>query len=833
VRDGLARALDAPVALGRAKLTLLPLPAIELERLVIGDVRGFARPAAWPKGGLASAASARAEVEFAPLWSRRIELRRLALRDVRVTAIVNEQGEVNWEGLTRARAAESQGGAFDLALRQVTLENGRAEWYDGRTGRYLRARRADGELVLVSRRGGRDFAARTRLVVRELGDRKDWPLGAEPIALGLDVAREDTADAWAVQRLALERGGLTLSGKGRIDGPERRLTFALDQTRLPLADVLALLPRGHGEAFEGIDGAGTLRVGLEARGPTTRGRTPAIRARALLDDGTLRFGGRGTAFEHVHFDLVATEQGLDVRGFDGRIGRSSLSATGQVRGWDDPRVRGNVRANLDLAEVGNFLPLADSTKLAGRADVSLEAAGRLPIVGLHGERRALQTIEWSGRARLASASASGVGLGVPARDVNGDFTFSPGLATVTGLRATLGRSDVLIEGTVERPQDFVAALLDSSRTREASGTARFDLRSRVFDGDELFPVRKAPTRWPRVRAEGTFRVASAKFRRFAGTRLTGIVRYDDRVVTIDRGVADAYGGRVRGGARFDLRDPARAQYSVAASAESLSADAVLSAWTPVKDVAFGTLQLTANLEGHGFTAAEVTQSLTMKGLAHVIGGRLAGARVLAKIAEFTHNDAYRILSFRDLSAPFRVQRGRVVLEPIALSSGENEWLAQGSIGLDGSLDLRVAAVLPPSEVKQLPASVVRGVGAFLDEQGKLTLDLLVRGTVKSPSVEWDSERTASRLLERLPGTIGGFAEKLGVHLSDSLATSGKTAEQAADSAVAAQQRKLEQEAERQKEALAKRAADELAKLFVRHSAPEDTAALDSTFRAPK
>ncbi len=101
VNRGLSRALDAPVRLERARLTLFPVPAIALDELVIGDGRGYVRPAAWPRGGLASAAHARAVIELAPLWSRRLVVRELVLTDARVTAIVNERGEANWSTLVR------------------------------------------------------------------------------------------------------------------------------------------------------------------------------------------------------------------------------------------------------------------------------------------------------------------------------------------------------------------------------------------------------------------------------------------------------------------------------------------------------------------------------------------------------------------------------------------------------------------------------------------------------------------------------------------------------------------------------------------------------------
>jgi hypothetical protein len=178
----------------------------------------------------------------------------------------------------------------------------------------------------------------------------------------------------------------------------------------------------------------------------------------------------------------------------------------------------------------------------------------------------------------------------------------------------------------------------------------------------------------------------------------------------------------RAAAWFDFNDRRHPRYQVHGTADQVDANQLFSAWTPAKNVAFGTLQMTIDLDGAGLTAAELRKSLSAKGIAQVLGGKLAGADLFAGLARFTGVDQWRILSFRDLSAPFHVTNGRVVFDPLALTSGETDWLAQGSVGLDGTLAFDVAALVPPSMVPQLPQALARVAGAALDPSGRLTLD---------------------------------------------------------------------------------------------------------------
>jgi hypothetical protein len=295
---------------------------------------------------------------------------------------------------------------------------------------------------------------------------------------------------------------------------------------------------------------------------------------------------------------------------------------------------------------------------------------------------------------------------------------------------------------------------------------------------------------------------------------------------------DAYGGSARGSAWFDFNDRTHPRYQVHGTADQVDANQLFTAWTPAKNVAFGTLQMTIDLDGAGLTAAELRKSLSANGIAQVLGGKLAGADVFAGLARFTGVDQWRILSFRDLSAPFRVTNGRVVFDPLALTSGQTDWLAKGSLGLDGTLAFDVAALVPPSMVPQLPQSLARVAGAALDPSGRLTLDLTIGGTLSHPQIEWNADRTASRLLERGPETLLALVSTLGGSLQDSIKTGQSTIDAIAGALFDAQRSQITQDAADQQKDLGGTALAELERLFRERPKPAPPPVVDSTQAAP-
>jgi uncharacterized protein involved in outer membrane biogenesis len=269
LRQELARRLDAPVRLERAEVRVFPRLSIRVDGLALGDPRGFARPASWPQGGLVTARRAEASLALLPLLSRRLEIHAVRLEDVDVTAVRNERGGGNWEFGETAAPPPTGSAAFDLDVRRIDLARARIRSYDARDGLYLEVRRLDASLALRSTGGGRDQRLRLSAAAIGLGGRTPWPLGDRPISFDADVESREHGARWLVRRVGLTRGRLALSGSGSVEGPERTLTFALDQATVPhpFHELLVRLNDAYQATLIGLSGATLARDSIRLSPP--------------------------------------------------------------------------------------------------------------------------------------------------------------------------------------------------------------------------------------------------------------------------------------------------------------------------------------------------------------------------------------------------------------------------------------------------------------------------------------------------------------------------------------------------------------------------------------
>ncbi|MBI3538794.1 MAG: hypothetical protein HY076_00775 [Candidatus Eisenbacteria bacterium] len=487
--------------------------------------------------------------------------------------------------------------------------------------------------------------------------------------------------------------------------------------------------------------------------------------------GSFRYAGAPAGVEALGFTARFAPDSLAIGDLAAKIGGQPVAATLVATRFADPWVRFSARGDVDLAAVGPMVAPRD-TKLGGRVAVNVAGSGRAKDPG---------SLALDGGAILKGVSVRSPMLPKPVEDVHGDVRFSQTRASVTGFGARAGKSSFALDATVTRPLALFGPPAPSAGAAPAAGAAiaapvapgagastsippatmDFTLTSPYLDLGEIMPTTAggAPVL---PNAVGGGRVA---IRRLIDQKLdvqdvAATVTLAPRVMTVTQYAMRAYGGRAAGTAKFDLRDPAKPAFDVQSKVDSLEADAILSAWTPAKNLLHGALSTNLQLSGSGASPADLKRTITAVGLALVADGTFGPGPTLEALARYVHVPALKTVKFKDAKVPFRVEHGAVVTDPVVLSGPYGDWRLIGSIGFDGALDYAVSATLPKEVASALGANAALAAGALSDDQGRILLDLRVRGPAAAPSVSWDTGAMRDRIAGRVSQAIAGQRSRL-------------------------------------------------------------------------
>lgn len=758
--------LSREVRFGDARLGLFPPVRLTIREPALAEPGGF------DEGTAFRARSIHVDLDPFGLLARRLVLRRLVLEEPAVHLLMRADGTTNFDGIAAGGApggpaAPRPGGGpgmpLDLAVRELVVRDGRLLVDDLAADRRMLIA-ADSRLGLSLDRQGRiGLTGGTTLTDVGLG-----PLAAarlsdlkRPLAgLALPIEHRGTFDPaqnrLAIERLAFMLGTAEISAIGVVDepGPKARLDLRARGSDVDLGALIGYLGTADAQAVKGLKGSGRVGFDLGVRGALGPDRLPSLTGTLSVRDAAFRYPDAPVGVDQLAFDARFAPDTIEVGNLTARVADQPVRAQLLATRFDDLRVRAAVQGDVDLAAVGPLVA-PEGVKLSGATTLDVRAQGPAKDPG---------AMMVDGRATLRGVRVESPDLPRPVDKIDGTIALSGQRANVSGLTATAGASSFTLVASIGRP----LALMAKPGEKDPA-SVEFNLRSPHLDLAELLPATPGSPLAPNARGRGRVTIARLINKKLDVRNVSARVDLAPGVVGVPEFGFDGYGGRVTGDARFDLNDPANPVYAVKARVDSVKADSLLSAWTPLRGVLKGALNTTLDLSGEGTTPEQLSRTLTAIGLASVLDGSLGPAKPLEEVARITGVKAFDAVRFKDARVPFRVERGRVVTDDVVMRGRDGEWRLSGAVGFDGALDYAASVTVPAEAVQKLGAKAALAAGALADPDGRVLIDLRIGGNVKSPRVSWDSKAMGDRLAGRVSASLKEQGKKLERQIVDDYA----------------------------------------------------------------
>ncbi|NOT32923.1 MAG: AsmA family protein, partial [Candidatus Eisenbacteria bacterium] len=749
----------------------------------------LAEPGGFRAGSALTLRALHLDLDVFALLSRKIVVRRVVLDGPRVHLVLNEDGSTNFDRLTKEQpAAGPDSKPMDIEVRELEIHDGQVLTDAVRARRRVMFGIATRSAISTEAQGSR-FATSGRTTISGLAfgpitAAKLSDLDASLGKLEWKIDHRGKYDAkqnrLALEQLALAFGGTSIGVSGLVDqpGPESRVDLKAKASGVDLAQIMGFLSAADAAALHGIEAAGVLDFDLGIRGAMGPGHSPRIIGVLTVKEGRFRYPNAPARVESLSFTTRFAPDSLGIGDLRANVvgsgGATPLRARLAVTHFADPNVVFAVQGDVDLAAVTPMIAPRE-TQLGGRVALDVRGRGRANDPG---------SIALEGNAKLSNVSVAAPDLPNRIEAINGTIAFSPQRAKVSGLTGKGGKSSFMLDADVTRP----LALLAKPGSAAPSGVT-FSLVSPHLDLAELLPTSKGAPLVPNATGGGEVRIARLMNQKLDVRDVRAAVTLEPGVIAIPRFALDGYDGHVTGNARFDLTQPESPRFAVNAHIDSVEADAILSAWTPLRGLFKGRLGTTLDLSGAGATPEAIARTLSAAGLAAFLDGTFGPAPAIEAIAKQLKLDPGRLTRVRDLRLPFHIANGRVVTDKANMRTPFGIWIVSGGVGFDGSLDYVVSASFPRDLVPAPEASSLLGVGALTDAQGNLLADLRVTGTARAPRVSLDLAATGARVKGRISEALTQQSEKVQQELRDEAERRRRAAEDSLR-AVAARARRL-------------------------------------------
>jgi hypothetical protein len=418
----------------------------------------------------------------------------------------------------------------------------------------------------------------------------------------------------------------------------------------------------------------------------------------------------------VAFDQSSVES-VDIQG---KIGSTNISVNGSVTEVNTAAPRLNINAELE----GNLKDFQGMTK-----DMkSIVLSGPIALkVKLRGTTRNPQ---YSGDIKANDALIDGIGFGKPLRNFYFTGQFQENKLIISSCKGMVGQSDFSLTGQIS---DFKEPVI------------RISNHSKYIDLDELIP----PPQPGQEKKEGALPLeikGSLNISRLAGMDLEfknveAEFSYNKGIIDLKDCRAQSFDGNIFLDFYYDANRPE--PYRISSRMQSVSSQKILQRFLKFNRLQ-GRVDGKVDLGGQGLDQKSVKSNLNGTGSLKFYSGKFINFPVLTKMLDWLGLKTYENVDFNNMQCMFTVENGQAKLKDWTLSAQAGDFLTNGTIGLDGRLNLQVAATLSKSN----SGIVKRYHGDWLfyvNNQGQAVIDLLVTGTSNSPTFKLDSNKIKQRL----------------------------------------------------------------------------------------
>lgn len=415
--------------------------------------------------------------------------------------------------------------------------------------------------------------------------------------------------------------------------------------------------------------------------------------------------------------------------------------------------------------------LADFARARGGEFSKYAPAGRLTASGKGKRESAKAKDAWQVSMDVGETGFQLPARGMDFRSLNGHVEITPAAVDLQPLAGLFNGQHFSLRGTV-------------SLGKSPSG--QVSLMMPYLDADAIFPPdggkdKKRGEEPPaaedrnaiRVSARGTVKIDAGKIRGLEFKDLSGVGRYEEGTLFVESLRAGLYGGNAALSGRIRVAPP-NPDFLVKVRMDGVSADEILSWKTSLKGFLFGKVALAAEIGGDAKDFADFARSAAGTGSVKVTGGKIKGvdplsvAAGLAGLRRFLPPSSAGAergtdgeMTFRDLSADFRVAGGKIRTDAIRIASDDFDMSGTAVLGFDKTFDFRGPLSLSREISKQ-----AQGItGRFLvAPSGRLEIPLVISGPITAPAMAIDTETLARGLVG---GAIRGLTDR---HSADGAAS---------------------------------------------------------------
>lgn len=548
------------------------------------------------------------------------------------------------------------------------------------------------------------------------------------------------------------------------------MDLKMNTNQIAFKDVLSLVPTFYQSGYESMVAKGDVKVDGMVKGRLDDKNLPAWDFGLLVKKASIKYAGVPGTINNINVDAGSAYVGgenldkmtLDVKKFHADFVGNVIDATLKMRNpMTDPLLDSKLLAKVNLATLGQVMPLAEGESYKGKLNADVALNGRMSAI----ENENYEAFNARGTVQLFDLLYKTKDLNEAVDIQKMTLRFSPQNLALEQMNAKMGKSDFAMDGKVDNYMGYIF--------RDELLKGKFNFNSNNLDLDNLMgivpastsstaptePAPADPNAEPilipgNVDFDLNTNIQKMRYNGIDVKNIKGNVNMKEEVASLNNLTMNTMGGNVGLRGSYNSKDHNKPAVDFGYNLGNIDIKELTTHFltieklAPIAKYAQGKINSNLNFKSNLTKSLEpVYSSLTGDGDFFTNLITVSGFEPMKKTAESLNMNKLSTQTLKDVKAKFKFADGKISLTPFNLKLSGIDTKVSGYSTFEQNIDYKLEMkipkeMIPPSMIKQAESLMAKAnnvvpklnVGSFPDF---IPVTTLVGGTVMKPIIKTD------------------------------------------------------------------------------------------------
>ncbi len=544
---------------------------------------------------------------------------------------------------------------------------------------------------------------------------------------------------------------LQLGFDGFVEMPEDDINMDIkfSATKTEFKHVLSMIPAVYLKDFEDVETKGKFTFSGFAKGIYNDNSIPSFGIDLLVENAWFQYPDLPQAVDNINIDIHVENPGdeniniVDIRKFHLEMAKNPVDVKLKIKtSANDVYMNGNIKATLNMSTINQFYPL-DGMTLSGAFSTNVNFKGNLSAI----ENEEYDKFDANGNLLITNMKTTLDDL-PPITISKTDLIFSPQKAVLKQFKAQIGKSDIMLDGTIDNIFSYVFS--------DKAIKARFNLKAKLFDANDFLSYDQSEDdvneATPEESVEGEItafeipeninltlstNIDKVLFEKLEIKNIIGSITLKNSILSLDELKMNLLKGSMQLSGSYDAHDYKNPFADLSFSmnnidlVETYSSFVIIPKLVPIVKSCSGQISTSFHIDTYlDYNLNPVYNTLNGSGSFSSNYVAIKQNKLFGILATLTKKDEYKNPSVRDIDIGFLINDGNIEILPTKLMIANSQASIQGVSNLDKSIDFQLGLTVAKSTAGNLVNNL-----PLINLPNDIEIYANIGGTIDDPKID--------------------------------------------------------------------------------------------------